>query len=73
MVRPTFFQPHGQPIDIETWRADEDFPIHPLGSKPKRVVTCPEIAAFKCVRGTTLTVNDGTDPNIDNNLATIVP
>jgi len=31
----------GRPIDITSWLLDEDFPIHPVGSKPKRVVTCP--------------------------------
>ena len=32
----------GRVIDVTTWGASEDFPIHPLGSKPKRVVICPD-------------------------------
>lgn len=29
-------------IDIARWAADEDFPIYPVGSKPKRLVICPD-------------------------------
>lgn len=28
-------------VDIASWSADEDFPIYPIGSKPKRLVICP--------------------------------
>lgn len=35
------FQPAGETVFIEDWEADEDFGIHPKGSQPKRVVTCP--------------------------------
>ena len=35
-------QPPGSPILIGQWVPDEDFPIHPGGSKPKRTVVCPE-------------------------------
>lgn len=30
-----------QIVDIATWRRDEDYPIFPVGSKPKRLVKCP--------------------------------
>ena len=29
------------PIDVSSWERDEAFPIHPVGSKPKRVLRCP--------------------------------
>lgn len=28
-------------IDVSSWKADEDFPIFPIGSKPKRLLRCP--------------------------------
>ncbi|MGA8549023.1 MAG: HipA domain-containing protein [Stellaceae bacterium] len=33
-----------QLIDVSKWRIDEDFPIFPVGSKPKRLLRCPEEA-----------------------------
>jgi hypothetical protein len=35
------FQAPGQPADVTSWEADEEFPIHPVGTKPKRVLLCP--------------------------------
>ncbi|WP_164547584.1 MULTISPECIES: HipA domain-containing protein [unclassified Bosea (in: a-proteobacteria)] len=35
-------QPPGAPILIGAWSRDDDFAIHPVGSKPKRTVICPE-------------------------------
>jgi hypothetical protein len=34
-------QPPGTPILIGSWSRDDDFAIHPVGSKPKRPVICP--------------------------------
>jgi hypothetical protein len=34
--------PAGHLIDVTAWHSNEDFPIHPLGSKPKRVLVCPD-------------------------------
>lgn len=34
-------QTSAQLIDIADWRVDEDFPIFPVGSKPKRLLRCP--------------------------------
>lgn len=34
-------QPVEGVVDISTWAPDEDFPIYPVGSKPKRLVICP--------------------------------
>jgi hypothetical protein len=31
-------------LDIATWALDEDFPVFPVGSKPKRAVICPSPA-----------------------------
>jgi hypothetical protein len=28
-------------VDVTSWEADEEFPIHPVGTKPKRVLLCP--------------------------------
>ena len=33
-----------QLIDVDEWSVDEDFPIFPVGSKPKRLIRCPERA-----------------------------
>lgn len=38
-------QSPGAPILIGTWGRDDDFAIHPVGSKPKRTVICPETEA----------------------------
>lgn len=35
-------QPTSTPILIGAWSRDDDFAIHPVGSKPKRTVICPE-------------------------------
>jgi hypothetical protein len=34
----------GQLIDVGNWSVDEEFPIFPVGSKPKRLLRCPELA-----------------------------
>jgi hypothetical protein len=33
-----------QPLDIAAWSPDEDYPVFPVGSKPKRLVVCPRNA-----------------------------
>jgi hypothetical protein len=33
-----------EPLDIATWQPDEDYPVFPVGSKPKRLVVCPKNA-----------------------------
>jgi HipA-like C-terminal domain len=33
-----------QPLDIAAWSLDEDYPVFPVGSKPKRLVVCPQDA-----------------------------
>src|SRR5436305_6506844 len=43
---PTLFgprtrQPSSQIIDVASWRRDEDYPIFPIGSKPKRLLRSP--------------------------------
>lgn len=30
------------PLDVGEWRRDEDFAVHPIGSKPKRMLFCPD-------------------------------
>lgn len=37
-------QPRDDIIDVSRWEGDEDFPILTIGSKPKRVVLCPQDA-----------------------------
>jgi hypothetical protein len=39
-------QQPGQIIDIAGWRPDEDFPIFPVGSKPKRAVFSPDSGVY---------------------------
>lgn len=39
MDEPLQFQ--SKPITVENWAEHEDFPIHPVGSKPKQVLICP--------------------------------
>ncbi|RVH27880.1 HipA domain-containing protein [Sinorhizobium meliloti] len=34
-------QPEFQAVDIAHWRTDEEFGIHPVGSKPKKMVVAP--------------------------------
>lgn len=34
-------QSAGEVVDISAWELSEDFPIFPIGSKPKRMVICP--------------------------------
>lgn len=29
------------PIDVSRWPSDEDYPVFPIGSKPKRLLICP--------------------------------
>jgi hypothetical protein len=38
-------QPPGSPVVVTNWMLDEDYPVFPIGSKPKRMITCPEGAA----------------------------
>ena len=35
-------QTPAQLIDVAEWSIDEDFPIFPVGSKPKRLLRCPD-------------------------------
>jgi len=35
------FQPVGETVFIGAWRQDDDFPIHPKGSQPKRTLVAP--------------------------------
>lgn len=44
-------QPTGSPIFVGSWLPDEDFPIHPVGSKPKKVLVCPEGCAPPVIAG----------------------
>jgi hypothetical protein len=37
-------QGSAQLIEVGEWSVDEDFPIFPIGSKPKRLLRCPEQA-----------------------------
>ena len=37
-------QSSAQLVDIAAWSIDEDFPIFPVGSKPKRLLRCPDDA-----------------------------
>jgi hypothetical protein len=37
-------QSSAQLIDVDEWTIDENFPIFPIGSKPKRLMRCPEPA-----------------------------
>jgi hypothetical protein len=37
-------QPAGETVRIDGWKCDENFPFHPIGSQPKRVVICPDDA-----------------------------
>jgi hypothetical protein len=38
-VEPVLFQ--SKPLMVGEWAAHEEFPIHPVGSKPKQVLICP--------------------------------
>lgn len=38
-------------IDIGAWAADEDHPVHPIGSKPKRTVIAPADASAPLIPG----------------------
>jgi hypothetical protein len=33
-----------EPLDIVAWAPDEDYPVFPVGSKPKRLLICPQNA-----------------------------
>lgn len=35
-------QPPGSPIDVADWSVDEEFGIHPVGSKPKKMLIAPD-------------------------------
>lgn len=37
-----FDQPAGEIVDISGWTEDEDHPTYPIGSKPKRLLWCPD-------------------------------
>jgi hypothetical protein len=34
-------QPDGQTVDVTTWAPHDDYPVFPVGSKPKRMLVCP--------------------------------
>ncbi|WP_431284952.1 HipA domain-containing protein [Humitalea sp. 24SJ18S-53] len=38
---PVFIQPAGHVLDISDWDEDEDYPINPIGQKPKQHFICP--------------------------------
>ena len=38
----TFSQPAGDIVDVSGWSDDEDHPTYPIGSKPKRLLMCPQ-------------------------------
>jgi hypothetical protein len=42
--RPVKLQKAEELVDIAAWPLDEDFPVFPVGSKPKRAVLCPDPA-----------------------------
>lgn len=35
-------QPAGEPVAVGSWALSEDYPFYPVGSKPKRMLICPE-------------------------------
>lgn len=37
-------QPSTAPVEIWSWSLDEDYPVFPVGSKPKRLLICPKWA-----------------------------
>ncbi|MBU2327457.1 MAG: hypothetical protein KJ755_08930, partial [Alphaproteobacteria bacterium] len=39
-------QPPGHFIDVADWEYDEEFGIHPVGSKPKKMLTAPNDIAL---------------------------
>lgn len=40
-VPANFDQAAGEVIQVETWEPDDEFPVMPVGQKPKRVLICP--------------------------------
>lgn len=40
------FQRSGQTVFVGAWREDEDFPIHPKGSQPKRTIVAPDSCPY---------------------------
>lgn len=34
-------QPPGEPVTVGDWDLSEDYPVYPVGSKPKRMLICP--------------------------------
>ncbi len=45
-IRTIRRQKPSEVIDVAGWAADEDFPVYPVGSKPKRLVISPSAPAF---------------------------
>lgn len=45
MIRGIPRQRPDQVVDISTWPADEDFPVFPLGSKPKSLLISPDLTS----------------------------
>jgi hypothetical protein len=43
----TFDQAAGEIIQVEAWEPDDEFPVMPLGQKPKRVLICPTPAPHR--------------------------
>jgi hypothetical protein len=39
----------GRPVLVGAWKTDEDFAVHPVGSKPKRMLTCPPGVDHPCL------------------------
>lgn len=40
-----------KPVDVTHWAPDEDYPVFPVGSKPKRMIRCPDNGVLGCIPG----------------------
>lgn len=49
------------PIDISSWPRDEDYPVFPVGSKPKRMVRAPDNVASPLISGHSYLFKTATD------------
>ena len=38
-------------VDLNDWELDDEFPIGPLGAKPKRIFVCPSPAPYQFLIG----------------------
>lgn len=46
-VPPTFGQSAGEIVQVEAWEPDDEFPVMPIGQKPKRILVCPTPAPYR--------------------------